>query len=247
MDPTRLNHSLQAHATQTHSALSQLLATTPGTTALGATACAELQAVYCLNERIIRALSVHTHSSATDDTDDLQEVCNRRASLLAKILQQLDESVCSLHSQVDDCHRVLRSAPCTSDPERVMQYAHTLRYGFQPLGILDYHPPVPPAPQDFHFIPALLKQHHECKAQQRGVTAAAAPQQALPDVAQQQQEQQQVQEHNNPVVQQQVQQPPLQPQQLPVAGAILGQLNEDLSDETADEELSETEDDDDDY
>lgn len=245
-----MDQSAQAHAARMHSALSQLLTAEQGMAACDHTAGTELQAVFAKNEQLARTLASNKHNSTADDTEDLQEACSRRTALLDNILQQLDDSVCSLRSQLDDCHKVLRIAPCTSDPETIMRYAHRLRYGFLPLGISDFIVPVPPAPQDFHFIPSLLKKHHESKAQQQGVAPPAAPQQPLPQAPQQQPQQQQQLEQQEQAIasvqqqQQQLQQAQQQPAQMDQAH--IGRLNSDLSDETADEELSDSDDDEDD-
>lgn len=232
MDISQLNNEAQAHAAELQAAVTQMLWPAGyDTSSRRDSACAELQAVFIRNEALQRQINNKHRSAGADEVDDMQAACRERAVVLNNLLQQLDDSICSLRSQLDESEQLLRVLPCTTAPNTIIKYSHTLRHVFQPLGITLHQLGAPPAPQEFHFIPSSLKKYHEAKQREQG--AAAQPSPSEREAEQQlRMGQQQPQQHRQELA---------IPQQATAPLAMIGALNTDLepaSDETTDEEFS---------
>jgi hypothetical protein len=265
-----LNHAAQVQAAGLHAQLSKLLgpaaSAPPADTPSDATTAPEqqqqqlalhhLQSLAVASAALGRALAT-AHSSrqqqqlqqpgTSEEQEEAQEAYSRREQLLGDLLQLLDSSAQSLRSQLDSCHKLLDTKPCMEDPEQIIRYAHTLRYGFAPLGSTPGLWQVPPAPQIPFMLHSTLRQYHmELAAQQQ--------QQDATQLSQEQHQQQQVQlpppgmagaalqqQEGAAAAAQQQQQAPEQQQQQPMPRAISFQLNQDLEEEPDMETASEEE------
>jgi hypothetical protein len=241
-----LNHTAQQQAANLHAQLSKLLAP-PANTANDSTTDPEQQqqiasqhllSLALTNTALSRALtapsSKQQQPGTAEELEEVQEACSRREQLLNDLLQLLDSSSQALRDQLDGCHKLLETKPCMEDPERIIRYAHTLRYGYAPLGTAPDLWQVPPAPQIPFMLHSTLRQYHmELASQQQrdGVQLdqqqqqALLPPQGLPGASLQQQDGAAGQ-----------QQQPL-PVQQPMPLGISFQLNQDLDDEEENEEL----------
>jgi hypothetical protein len=265
---SELNHTAQQQAAGLHAQLSKLLAPPrrPADSAIDSTtdpyqqqqvASQHLLSLALANTALSRALtapsSKQQQPGTAEEQEEVQEACSRREQLLDDLLQLLDGSSQALRDQLDSCHKLLDTKPCMEEPERIIRYAHTLRYGYAPLGTTPMLWQVPPAPQIPYMLHSTLRQYHmelASQQQQDGAQPAQQQQQDGAQPAQQQQQQQAVlppqgvpgatlQQPDGAAAQQQQQQEPV-PMQQPVPLAISFQLNQDLEDdeelETASEE-----------
>uniref|UniRef100_A0A383WFD6 Uncharacterized protein n=1 Tax=Tetradesmus obliquus TaxID=3088 RepID=A0A383WFD6_TETOB len=253
-----LNHAAQQQAAGLHAQLSSLLgpvaSAPPADTSTASeqqqqqqqqAALQHLQSLALANAALGRALAAtqgskqQQQAGAPEELEEAQEAFSSREQLLGNLLQLLDSSAQGLRDQLDSCHKLLETKPCMEDPEQIIRYAHTLRYGYAPLGCTQGQLQVAPAPQLPFMLHSTLRTYH--------MEMAAEQQQAAPPGPEQQQQIGQL-----PAVQQQdasaaaAQQPQQQQQQQAAVPqqpslASLFQLNKDLEDEEELETASEEE------
>lgn len=185
-----LSGSVQQHARNLHSQLSQALSGTSDADTTSNTAEPELRQLVACNARLARALASRQAPAAAEDAEELQAACYQRQELLQELLQSLDGSVLGLRAQLDACHKLLRTPPCKEAPEDIIRCAHTLRHGFAPLGTAPGLPPVPPAPQIPFMLHSTLRMYHMDLAQQQQQQQTVQQPQQLPPVPSLQQQQQ---------------------------------------------------------